>query len=86
VLERVWCSRWETYWPASDGYSAARVSRRNGGDTDRTSVITRFPTDELLVAGARYYTDRGCPLRHVRGARAALERGDESHNRRACHR
>lgn len=46
----------ETYWPASDGYSAARIEEEVVVTPTGHQVITRFPADELLVAGARYYT------------------------------
>jgi Xaa-Pro aminopeptidase len=46
----------ETYWPASDGYSAARIEEEIVVTPAGHQVITRFPADELLVAGARYYT------------------------------
>jgi Xaa-Pro aminopeptidase len=46
----------ETYWPATDGYSAARIEEEVVVTPTGHQVITRFPADELLVAGARYYT------------------------------
>jgi Xaa-Pro aminopeptidase len=46
----------ETYWPATDGYSAARIEEEIVVTPTGHQVITRFPADELLVAGARYYT------------------------------
>jgi Xaa-Pro aminopeptidase len=54
----------ETYCPASDGRSAARIEEEVLVTADGCEILTRFPADELLVAGRTY----------VRGADvAALE-------------
>jgi len=58
VLEPGMVFALETYWPASDGYSAARIEEEIVVTPTGHQVITRFPADELLVAGARYYTAR----------------------------
>ena len=42
----------ETYCPASDGYSAARIEEEVVVTADGPQVITRFPSDELFVANA----------------------------------
>lgn len=49
----------ETYWPASDGYSAARIEEEIVVTPTGHQVITRFPAEELLVAGGRYITADG---------------------------
>src|SRR5713101_4607963 len=49
----------ETFWPASDGWSAARIEEQLVITRDGCEVITRFPAEELLVAGVRYYTAGG---------------------------
>jgi Xaa-Pro aminopeptidase len=49
----------ETFWPASDGWSAARIEEQLVVTRDGCEVITRFPAEELLVAGAHYYTATG---------------------------
>jgi Xaa-Pro aminopeptidase len=49
----------ETFWPASDGWSAARIEEQLVVTKDGCEVITRFPAEELLVAGQRYYTVGG---------------------------
>ncbi|HEX6194409.1 MAG TPA: Xaa-Pro peptidase family protein [Jiangellaceae bacterium] len=49
----------ETYWPASDGYSAARIEEEVVVTADGCEVITKFPAEELLVAGRRYWTVGG---------------------------
>ena len=44
----------ETYCAASDGRSAARIEEEVVVTADGPEVITRFPGDELLVAGRQY--------------------------------
>ena len=44
----------ETYCPASDGRSAARIEEEVVVTNDAPEVITRFPAQELLVAGRSY--------------------------------
>jgi Xaa-Pro aminopeptidase len=50
----------ETYCPASDGRSAARIEEEVVVRADGAEVITRFPADELLVCGKTYV--RGADL------------------------
>jgi Xaa-Pro aminopeptidase len=49
----------ETFWPASDGWSAARIEEQLVVTKDGCEVITRFPAEELLVAGGGQQTARG---------------------------
>src|SRR5258707_1670666 len=49
----------ETFWPASDGWTAARIEEQLVVTQDGCEVITRFPAEELLVAGTHYYTVSG---------------------------
>jgi Xaa-Pro dipeptidase len=49
----------ETYWPASDGWSAARIEEEVVVTADGCEVITKFPAEELLVAGRKYWTVGG---------------------------
>jgi Xaa-Pro dipeptidase len=42
----------ETYCPAKDGYSAARIEEEIVVTANGPQVITRFPSDELFVANA----------------------------------
>jgi Xaa-Pro aminopeptidase len=49
----------ETYWPASDGWSAARIEEELVVTADGCEVITKFPAEELLVAGRKYWTAGG---------------------------
>jgi len=55
----------ETFWPASDGWSAARIEEELIVTADGCEVISRFPAEELLVTGAKYYAATG-PLASVR--------------------
>jgi Xaa-Pro aminopeptidase len=44
----------ETYCPATDGRSAARIEEEVLVTADGCEILTRFPADELLVAGRTY--------------------------------
>ena len=55
----------ETFWPAADGWSAARIEEQLVVTSDGCEVITRFPAEEAMVAGASYYTAAG-PLSTTR--------------------
>jgi Xaa-Pro aminopeptidase len=66
----------ETFWPASDGWSAARIEEQLVVTKDGCEVITRFPAEELLVAGERYYTVNG-PLPTTRETQSHLNRATE---------
>ena len=61
----------ETYCAASDGRSAARIEEEVIVTPTGPRVITRFPAEELLVAGRRYWTAGG-PLSSVREAQSHL--------------
>jgi Xaa-Pro aminopeptidase len=49
----------ETFWPSTDGWSAARIEEEIVVTETGHEVITRFPAEQLLVAGAQYYTVGG---------------------------
>jgi Xaa-Pro aminopeptidase len=49
----------ETYWPAADGWSAARIEEEVLVTADGCEMVTRFPAEDLLVAGHRYWTVGG---------------------------
>ncbi len=55
----------ETFWPAADGWSAARIEEQLVVTKDGCEVITRFPAEELMVAGIKYYVATG-PLSNTR--------------------
>ena len=68
----------ETFWPASDGWSAARIEEQLIVTKDGCEVITRFPAEELLVAGVRYYTVDG-PLATTRDTQSHLNTQANGH-------
>ena len=55
----------ETFWPSADGWSAARIEEEVVVTKNGPEVITRFPAEELMVAGLRYHTATG-PLSATR--------------------
>ena len=61
----------ETYWPASDGWSAARIEEEFVVTESGCEVITLFPAEELIVAGSRYWTATG-PLSSTREQQSYL--------------
>jgi Xaa-Pro dipeptidase len=67
VLEEGMLFALETYWPARDGWSAARIEEEVVVTADGCEVITKFPAEELLVAGQRYWASDG-PLPATREA------------------
>jgi Xaa-Pro aminopeptidase len=79
VLEEGMVFALETYWPAADGWGAARIEEELVVTADGCEVITKFPAEDLLVAGRRYYTaggllpatrDSQSHLNNVKGAAA----------------
>ena len=71
VIEEGMVFALETYWPASDGWSAARLEEEVVVNKDGCEVITRFPSEKLLVAGTHYYTAGG-PLPSTRETQSNL--------------
>jgi Xaa-Pro aminopeptidase len=61
----------ETFWPASDGWSAARIEEQLVVTAEGCEVITRFPAEELLIAGGGHPTVFG-PLPGIREAQSNL--------------
>ncbi|HEY1235297.1 MAG TPA: Xaa-Pro peptidase family protein [Candidatus Binatia bacterium] len=59
VIEEGMVFALETYWPASDGWSAARLEEELVVTKDGCEIITRFPSEKLLVAGTHYFTTGG---------------------------
>ena len=55
----------ETFWPAADGWSAARIEEQLVVIADGAEVITRFPAEQAMIAGTPYYTATG-PLPRIR--------------------
>ncbi|MBI4522218.1 MAG: aminopeptidase P family protein [Deltaproteobacteria bacterium] len=71
VIEEGMVFALETYWPASDGWSAARLEEEVVVTKTGCEVITRFPAEKLLVAGTQYFTVAG-PLPTTREAQSNL--------------
>jgi Xaa-Pro aminopeptidase len=65
VIEEGMVFALETFWPASDGWSSARIEEEVVVTKDGCEVISRFPAEELLVAGHKYYSVSG-PLATIR--------------------
>jgi len=49
----------ETFWPSTDGWTAARIEEEVVVTPTGHEVITRFPAEELLVCGAPFVTVNG---------------------------
>ena len=55
----------ENFWPAADGWSAARIEEEVLVTETGHEALTRFPAETLLVAGTQYWTATG-PLAGTR--------------------
>ncbi|WP_238006344.1 Xaa-Pro peptidase family protein [Dactylosporangium sp. AC04546] len=75
VLEEGMVFALETYWPSADGVGAARIEEEIVVTADGAEVITKFPAEQLLVAGQRYYTTAG-PLPLQRHAQSHINNRD----------
>ncbi len=71
VIEEGMVIALETFWPAADGWSAARIEEMVVVTKDGCEVITRFPAETPIVAGARYFTATG-PLPVTRETQSHL--------------
>src|SRR5271156_360735 len=49
----------ETFWPSTDGYTAARIEEEIVVTETGHEVLTRFPAEKLMVAGTQYFTVDG---------------------------
>lgn len=78
VLEEGMVFALETYWPAKDGWGAARIEEEIVVTATGCEVITKFPAEELLVAGQRYFTVDG-PLNTTRDAQSHLNTSTFNH-------
>ncbi len=56
----------ETFWPASDGWSAARIEEELVVTADGCEVISRFPAEQLMVTGGNIYVTASGPLSSIR--------------------
>jgi Xaa-Pro aminopeptidase len=71
VIEEGMVFALETFWPADDGWSAARIEEQLVVTADGCEVITRFPAEELLVAGGGHEVAGGT-LATIREAQSHL--------------
>ena len=71
VLEAGMVFALETYWPSKDGWGAARIEEEIVVTETGCEVITKFPAEELLVAGQRYYGVDG-PINLTRDSQSHL--------------
>jgi Xaa-Pro aminopeptidase len=78
VIEEGMVFALETFWPAADGWSAARIEEQLVVTKDGCETITRFPAEDLLVAGTHYYTATG-PLPTTRETQSHLNVGHNGH-------
>jgi hypothetical protein len=74
VLEEGMVFALETYWLARDGWSAARIEEEVVVTADGCEAITRFPAEDLLVFGTRYWTFDGALPRCVNRSRTSTLR------------
>jgi Xaa-Pro dipeptidase len=58
----------ETYWPTPDGSAAARIEEEVVVTADGCELLTRFPADQLYVAGTQYWTGVDLPHGSHNGA------------------
>jgi Xaa-Pro aminopeptidase len=59
VIEEGMVFALETFWPATDGWQAARIEEQLVVTADGAEVITRFPAEELLVTAGGQTTVNG---------------------------
>ncbi len=71
VIEEGMVFALETYWPASNGWEAARLEEEVVVTKDGCEVITRFPSEKIPVAGTQYFTFNG-PLPTTRETQSPL--------------
>ena len=71
VIEEGMVFALETYWPSHDGIGAARIEEEVVVTATGCEVITKFPAEDLLVAGQRYFAVGG-PLNLERNAQSHL--------------
>ncbi|MEU6537130.1 Xaa-Pro peptidase family protein [Streptomyces sp. NPDC047000] len=70
VLEEGMVFALETYWPSADGIGAARIEEEIVVTADGCEVITKFPAEDLMVAGGRRYFTVDGPMAAVRDSQS----------------
>ena len=78
VLEAGMVFALETYWPSKDGWGAARIEEEVVVTETGCEIITKFPAEELLVAGQRYYGVDG-PINLTRDSQSHLNTSTFNH-------
>ncbi len=74
----------ETFWPSKDG--AARIEEQLVVTATGCEVITRFPAEDLLIAGQPYYTVGGTlPLERDRASNLNTHLDDEAQEATPIH-
>jgi Xaa-Pro aminopeptidase len=73
VIEENMVFALETFWPSSDGWSAARIEEELVVTKTGCEVLTRFPAENLPIAGKPHYTSAG-PLSPEREIQSHLNR------------
>src|SRR6476620_6285501 len=71
VIEEGMVFALETYWPSADGVGAARIEEELVVTATGCEVVTKFPAEELLIAGQRYFS-LGGPLPLLRNSQSHL--------------
>ena len=77
VIEENMVFALETFWPSSDGWSAARIEEELVVTKTGCEVLTRFPAENLPIAGRRYYSSAG-PVAFEREIQSHLNRTPDS--------
>jgi hypothetical protein len=77
VIEENMVFALETFWPSSDGWSAARIEEELVVTKTGCEVLTRFPAENLPIAGRRYYSSAG-PVSFEREIQSHLNRTPDS--------
>jgi Xaa-Pro aminopeptidase len=77
VIEEGMVFALETFWPATDGWSAARIEEQLVVTSTGAEVITRFPAEDLLIAGASHFATQSGALPRVRETQSHLNRATE---------
>jgi Xaa-Pro dipeptidase len=62
----------ETYWPTPDGTAAARIEEEVVVTPGGCELLTRFPADQLYVAGTQYWTGVDLPSSSANGVVAPV--------------
>lgn len=72
VIEEGMVFALETFWPSTDGWSAARIEEELVVTADGCEVISRFPAEKLMVAGGQHYHTATGPMSLTRETQSHL--------------